>query len=210
MNYLRRRGCDEMQGFHFSRALPADEFMQLLAAGRTLARPGAAEERPTLLLVDDEEYILVALKRLLRRDGYRILTADGGRQALELLAENEVDVIVSDQRMPMMTGVEFLRLAKDMHPQTMRIVLSGYTELESITAAVNEGAIYKFLTKPWDDRQLRDHIEEACRQKRLANDNRRLHDQVQIANAELAVANARLQELLHQSHPSPAQELAQT
>ena len=114
-----------------------------------------------MLLVDDEEFILTALKRLLRRDGYRILTANSGVQALELLAENNVDVIVSDQRMPAMTGIEFLRRAKEMHPDSVRIVLSGYTELETVTDAVNEGAIYKFLTKPWDDEQLRAHIREA-------------------------------------------------
>jgi len=150
----------------------------------------AASGRPrTILLVDDEENILSSLKRLLRRDGYRILTAGGGEQGLQLLAGEAVDVIVSDQRMPNMTGVEFLRQVKILYPETVRIVLSGYTELQSITDAINEGAIYKFLTKPWDDEQLRANILEAFNHKELADENRRLGD-------ELTLANQRLRELL--------------
>ena len=110
----------------------------------------------TLLLVDDEENILAAMRRVLRREGYRILTAGSGQEGLELLAANPVDVIVSDQRMPNMSGVEFLRQARAMYPETVRIVLSGYTELQSITDAINEGAIYKFLTKPWEDELIRE------------------------------------------------------
>ena len=149
----------------------------------------AASGPGTILLVDDEENILSSLKRLLRRDGYRILTADGGAEGLELLAENTVDVILSDQRMPNMTGVEFLRQVKGLYPDTVRMVLSGYTELQSITDAINEGAIYKFLTKPWDDDQLRALISEAFQHKALADENRRLA-------TELALANQRLQHLL--------------
>ena len=122
-----------------------------------------------LLLVDDEENILSSLRRLLRRDGYTILTATGGLAALELLATHPVDVIISDQRMPGMTGVEFLRKAKDMHPDSVRLMLSGYSDLQSVTDAINEGAIYKFLSKPWDDAMLRANIEEAFRRKLLAN-----------------------------------------
>lgn len=115
---------------------------------------------------------------------------------LELLAQQPVDVILSDQRMPNMTGVEFLRQVKTLYPDTVRMVLSGYTELQSITDAINEGAIYKFLTKPWDDEQLRANIAEAFRHKGLADDNLRLHEQVQAAYQELATANAQLQILL--------------
>src|SRR5664279_5531626 len=82
----------------------------------------------TLLLVDDEEYILASLRRLFRRDGYRILTANSGHEGLELLGCNDVDVIISDNRMPSMTGIEFLRQAKDAWPECIRMVLSGYTD----------------------------------------------------------------------------------
>ena len=126
------------------------------------ARPGV------LLLVDDEENILSSLRRLLRRDGHRILTASSGAQGLEILASESVDVIVSDQRMPEMTGTEFLTKARVLCPDSVRIVLSGYTELESVTSAINEGSVYKFLTKPWEDQQLHDNIIEAINHKFVA------------------------------------------
>ena len=188
--------CDEVQGYLFARPLPAAEMRTMLSAGRprpALALAGTTARQRTLLLVDDEENILSAQRRLFRRDGYKILTASGGQEALELLAQNEVDVIVSDQRMPNMTGVEFLRRVKTIHPNTVRIVLSGYTELQSITDAINEGAIYKFLTKPWDDDLLRANIQEAFQHKELGDQNRAL------GNA-LAEANAQLQRLLEQSY----------
>jgi len=112
----------------------------------------------TLLIVDDETNILSALGRLFRRDGYRLLSASNGHEALALLAENEVGVILSDQRMPDMSGIQFLREARERWPDTVRIMLSGYTELSSVTDSVNQAAIYKFLTKPWDDETLREVV----------------------------------------------------
>ena len=190
--------CDAIQGYYFSKPLPADELVELLRSGRQLASnllPGTAEQR-SLLLVDDEENILMALKRILRRDGYRIFTANSAREGLEVLSQNRVDVIVSDQRMPGMTGVEFLRRVKEIHPEVVSIVLSGYTELQSVTDAINEGAIYKFLTKPWDDEHLRANIQEAFRRKEMADENRRLAREIQASNAELARSNAQLAGLL--------------
>ncbi|MGK5023829.1 response regulator [Janthinobacterium sp. RB2R34] len=166
------------------------------------ATPVSAESpdaaRRTLLLVDDEQNILAALKRLLRRDDYHILTATSGQEGLDLLAGHAVDVIVSDQRMPGMLGADFLRKARLLYPQTMRIMLSGYTELQAVTDAVNEGAIFKFLTKPWDDQQLRAHIAEAFRLKGIDDDNVRLNEQLREANLALSVANDAMQALLRQ------------
>ncbi|MFC5303373.1 EAL domain-containing protein [Azospira restricta] len=164
LGYLRRHRCDEMQGYHFSRPLPADDFAQLLRSGRRLDLPALADGRQTLLLVDDEENILKSLVRLLRRDGYEIICAGSAREGLELLARNEVQVILADQRMPEMNGTEFLSRVRDLHPDTVRIVLSGYTDLETVTEAVNRGAIYKFLTKPWGDDILREEVRAAFRQ----------------------------------------------
>lgn len=163
---------------------------------RTDERPDAP--RRTLLLVDDEQNILAALRRLLRRDPYHLLTATSGQEGLDVLAGHAVDVIVSDQRMPGMLGADFLRKARLLYPQTMRIMLSGYTELQAVTDAVNEGAIFKFLTKPWDDQQLRGHIAEAFRLKGIDDDNARLNEQLREANLALAVANDAMQDLLHQ------------
>ena len=191
-------GCDLLQGPLFGAAMPAAEFEATLAADRRLDPAYLRGPRPerTLLLVDDEENILSSLRRLLRRDGYTILTATGGQAALELLASNPVDVIISDQRMPGMTGVEFLRKAKDMDPDSVRLMLSGYSDLQSVTDAINEGAIYKFLSKPWDDALLRANIDEAFRRKLLADENRRLAHDLKEANEALARVNTQLQGLL--------------
>jgi response regulator RpfG family c-di-GMP phosphodiesterase len=214
LGYLRMRNCDEIQGYLFARPLSAEAFAALVRDGKYLAALPAntaelAERRSillppvqpvprqrTLLLVDDEESTRDALRLLLQPDGYRILTAASGAAGLELLAQNEVDVILSDQRMPGMTGVEFLRRVKIMHPQTVRMVLSAYTELASVTDAINEGAIYKFLTKPWEDSLLRANIDEAFHHRELADENIRLQAEAQVANRELAQANARLREIL--------------
>jgi DNA-binding NtrC family response regulator len=116
-----------------------------------------------LLLVDDEVDILSSLKRLRRREGYPILTASSAQERLELLASHEVAVVMSDQRMPNMTGSEFLAKVREMYPDTMRIILSGYTDLRSITDVVNRGEIYKFLEKPWNDAALMETLREAFR-----------------------------------------------
>ncbi len=163
MRFLRARQCEAMQGWLFSKALPVGELTALLRAGQSLKVGAGETATPTLLLVDDEPGVLNALHRLLRRDGYKILMADGPAQAFELLAQHEVQVIVSDQRMPEMNGTEFLSRAKRLYPNTVRIILSGYTDVESITDAINRGAIYHFMTKPWDDEKLRTEIHEAFR-----------------------------------------------
>jgi CheY-like chemotaxis protein len=192
--------CDEIQGYYFSRPVPPEEVTRMLKEDHRLPMHLLQPEKRkrTLLLVDDEDGILSSMKRLLRREGYEILTASGGEEGLQVLASNPVDVILSDQRMPGMTGVEFLRRAKELYPSTVRMVLSGYTELQSVTSAINEGAISKFLTKPWDDEQLKQHLAEAFHRKELSDENERLSCEVKIANEELAQANGRLQDLLLQ------------
>jgi diguanylate cyclase (GGDEF)-like protein/PAS domain S-box-containing protein len=163
LSFLRKLGCDEMQGFFFSKPLPADQFEAMLTAGKGIAI-GDETSSQTLLLVDDEAGILNSLKRLLRREGYRILTTTDPTEGLELLATNDVQVIISDQRMPQMSGTEFLSRVKELHPDTIRMVLSGYTDLQSITDAINRGAIWRFLTKPWEDEALRTLVREAFRE----------------------------------------------
>ena len=147
-----------------------------------------------LLLVDDEPNILQSLKRRLRRGGYQILTAESGQEGLKLLEQHKVQVIVSDARMPGMGGIEFLDRARERWPDCIRIMLSGYTELEAVIQAVNRSAIYKFFTKPWDDDRLRDHIEEAFRQYELQDENYRLTRELHAANEELARINQGLEE----------------
>jgi FixJ family two-component response regulator len=197
---LLAKGCDQIQGYWFSRPVSAEALAELLRQGHSLPQQLTRQRsrQRTLLLVDDEENILASLKRLFRRDGYQILTATSGADGLRQLAACEVDVIVSDQRMPGMTGVDFLRQAKQLYPDTIRMTLSGYADLQSIIDAVNEGAVYKFLTKPWEDVRLREHVAQAFTQKELADDNRRLTDEVSGANTELARLNHRLEQMLTQ------------
>ena len=163
-NFLRGRRCDAMQGFLFSRPLPAAEFEVLLAGNKRMTMASAPHDGgQTLLLVDDEPNILTSLSRLFRREAFQTLTANSPAEAFELLAKHTVQVILSDQRMPNMSGTEFFARVRQLYPDTVRILLTGYTELESVTGAINRGAVYKFLTKPWDDDQLRDQIREAFR-----------------------------------------------
>jgi len=164
--FLRKNQCDLLQGFAFAYPMPFDKlvtFMTNRASGNEgkLDSEVSNQQNPTLLLLDDEPNILKALARVLKRDGYRILSTTSIKEAFSLLATNDVQVIVSDQRMPEMSGTEFLSEVKAIYPDTVRIVLSGYTDLKSVTDAINEGAIYKFLTKPWDDVQIRKHIQQA-------------------------------------------------
>jgi len=171
MTYLRAHGCDELQGNYFSPAVPLEVFDSYLRDRKRMALPvPSPADRKTLLIVDDEPGIRSALNRALRGDGYHILTADGGAAALDVLAVNAVQVIISDQRMPGMSGTEFLNTVKQLHPDTVRIILSGYTDLDVVTESVNRGAVYKFLTKPWDDHALREQVRDAFR--RYAPDTR--------------------------------------
>jgi response regulator RpfG family c-di-GMP phosphodiesterase len=147
----------------------------------------------SLLLVDDEENILSALTRLLRREGYNIFRANSGASGLDLLQQNDVAVIISDQRMPEMTGVEFLSKVKEIRPDSVRIVLSGYTDLNVVTDAINRGAVYKFFTKPWDDELLRKNVREAFQYYELRVENERLTMELQSANQRLKAINKDLE-----------------
>jgi len=103
----------------------------------------------TVLFVDDEERLLSSLKRGLIDEPYKCLFANSGLEALELLSKNKVHVIVSDMRMPEMNGLELLRKVREKYPDIIRIVLSGYTQISTLLLAINEGHIFKYITKPW-------------------------------------------------------------
>ena len=178
MAYLRRHECDEMQGYLFSRPVDASVISDMLRSGAGInLNLDQGEAQMTLLLVDDEPNILNAIKRLLRREGYRILCAESAAQGLDLLATHRVHVIISDQRMPVMTGTEFLSRVKDLYPDTVRLVLSGYSELESLTDAINKGAIYRYISKPWDDDKFKQDVMQAFRYYRERNPASTLNDQ---------------------------------
>lgn len=152
----------------------------------------------TLLCIDDEKNILNALKRLLRKENFRILTGSSGQEGLQILSENKVHVVLSDQRMPEMNGTEFLKEVKTLYPDILRIILTGYTDVDSISEAINEGHIYKFFLKPWNDQNLKLEIRQAMEQYTLMQDNRRLHDQVFQQNEELKKINENLESIIQE------------
>jgi eukaryotic-like serine/threonine-protein kinase len=119
-----------------------------------------AAPRARVLFVDDEERILTALKTIFR-GRYHVLTAANGKEALDFISKFKIPVIVSDQRMPGMLGVELLRRARDLSPDSVRILLTGYSDLASIVGSINEGEVYRFISKPWDNQELQQVVAEA-------------------------------------------------
>ena len=119
-------------------------------------------DRARVLFVDDEPRILIAMKALFRNT-YEVFTANSGDAALDILRDNDVDVVVSDQRMPQMTGVEFLRSAKRLRPRAIRVLLTGYSDLSAILDAINDGEIFRYINKPWANADLRATIADAVK-----------------------------------------------
>lgn len=150
----------------------------------------------TVLCVDDEKNILNSLKRLLRKEDYHILTASSGQEALKILNGNEVHIVITDQRMPAMSGTEFLARVKEDFPDAIRIILTGYTDVGSITDSINKGNVYKFFLKPWNNQNLKLEIRQAIDQYDLIQDNKRLHEKVYKQNDELKRINENLEELV--------------
>jgi diguanylate cyclase (GGDEF)-like protein/PAS domain S-box-containing protein len=161
--FLRSRQCDELQGFYFSHPLPEEEIGALLRNGIDLQglRREVIKQDRVLLLVDDEKPILNALERALRPEGFHILSSTDPFEALDMLATHPVDVIVTDQRMPGMSGIELLRRVRQLHPEVVRIMLTAHADTQVTAAAINEGAVFKFIFKPWSDEDLREVLREA-------------------------------------------------
>lgn len=139
-----------------------------------------------ILCVDDERNVLRSLERLFIDDDYEVFLADSGEEGLQLLEkEGPFQVIISDYRMPVMNGVDFLKAVYERKPETVRIVLSGYADAGAIVAAINDGHIYKFIPKPWNDEELRVTIHNSLERYFLQKNNRELIDKLAVANQEL-------------------------
>lgn len=152
------------------------------------------DSRPmTLLLVDDEVSILSSLTRLLRPKGYKVLTAEGGPAALAMLEAEQADLVISDMRMPEMSGAQFLAEARQRWPDMIRIVLTGYADLSSTIEAINRGQIHSYLSKPWDNEEVLGVVAQALEKKVLERENRRLAAVVQRQNEELKLLNVDLE-----------------
>ncbi len=147
----------------------------------------------TVLLVDDEANVLRSLKRVLKHEGYNIVTADCGQAGLDTLAQNEVHLIVSDQRMPIMSGIEFLSKAKEIKPETVRVMLTGYSDLKTAEEAINKVEIFRFLTKPWNDEDLKVTIKAGLKNWQLKDFNERLLNKIEEQNQELLELNEGLE-----------------
>ncbi len=149
----------------------------------------------SLLLVDDEEFNLDALERLFRKD-FQIFRANSGKKALQIVKEQPVSVIISDQRMPEMTGVEFLHASQEFQADCSKILLTGYTDLEDIIDAINLGHIYQYVNKPWDSNELRVIVNKAhehCQLKRdLEQKNKELESLDQAKNHFMLLVNHEL------------------
>jgi signal transduction histidine kinase len=148
--------------------------------------------RHTLLVVDDEVDVLESLRHLFHRS-YRVLTASGGDQALELLRKNDVHLILSDQRMPGMSGDVFLSQARRLQPEAIRILFTGYADIQAVINAVNEGNIFRYILKPWDAGELEGVIRQAAEQYELLAERKRLIAELQAANTQLKQANEELE-----------------
>ncbi|MBW2062661.1 MAG: response regulator [Deltaproteobacteria bacterium] len=150
----------------------------------------------TVLCVDDEENILRSLKRLFRREDFRFLTAETGEEGLKILQENPVHLVISDNRLPTMSGIEFLAEIRENYPDTIRMVLTGFTDLDTIMESVNQGHIFKFILKPWNDQNLIMDVRQALQQYDLIQSNKQLHERVLEQNQQLKKMNENLEDMV--------------
>lgn len=145
-----------------------------------------------IMLVDDEEFVLTSLKRTLRREGYELVTFLSPEDALEYLGEHDdVDVIISDHRMPSMTGLEFLIETRKKHSDIVRILLTGYADMDVAIRAVNEGKLFRFLTKPWNDEELKLALVNGLQVRELMSRNKALLAQIQRQESHIKSLEAR-------------------
>ena len=163
LRFLRSHGCDEMQGYYFARPQSLEDCTRFLAEDRRLQLPATEEPAaaPTVLLVDDNEDDLELMIRALKPDGYRVFTAHSAQAAFDLLNLHKISIVISDQSMPGMNGVRFLTSVRKLYPEAVRIVASGSSNVASVTDAVNEAGIHKFLSKGLEAARLSAEIREA-------------------------------------------------
>ena len=148
----------------------------------------------TLLFVDDEANILSALQRLFRPQGYRIFTAESGREGLEILERETVDLVISDMRMPEMNGAQFLEQVRAKWPDTVRVLLTGYAEISATIDAINKGQIYRYISKPWEDTDMILLVRQALDSRALEQEKKRLEALTQRQNEELKQLNSSLEQ----------------
>jgi signal transduction histidine kinase len=149
------------------------------------------EPQHTILVVDDEPHVVESIRDLLRLR-YRVLGATRAQEGLEILKREVVDVVLTDQRMPEMTGVELLRSIRSLYPEATRLLFSGFADLSAVVEAINQGEVYRYVAKPWDPDELLRVIRAACERHDLLVERRRLIERLSATNQELELTNAKL------------------
>jgi len=152
------------------------------------------QKKRTVLFVDDEPNILKAVQRLLRQEEMEVLCASTGEEALEILGQTPAQVVVTDQRMPQMSGVDLLSAVRERHPEIIRMMMTGFTEIKVAVEAINQGEIYRLITKPWNDDELRATLRQAFEQADLKEEIKRLNRVTREQNFRLQDMNRNLEE----------------
>lgn len=158
-----------------------------------MATTDSAPRSVRILCVDDEPNILSSLRRLFRAKGYQVFLAEGGKNGLKLLETEQIDLVISDMRMPEMDGAQFLERVRSSWPECVRILLTGYAEVSAIISAINRGEIHRYIAKPWDENDLLLIVQQALERKDLLDDKRRLEALALAHNDELKNLNASLE-----------------
>ncbi|UZE97403.1 HD domain-containing phosphohydrolase [Alkalimarinus alittae] len=151
------------------------------------------ENKESVLFVDDEPAILSSLKRLFRKSGFNCYFAESGEEGLKVLEQQPIDLIVSDMRMPKMSGAEFLSIARSKWPDTVRILLTGHSDIGATIEALNKGGIYRYISKPWNDQELEEAIDQSLRLRRLEREREEWLKLTQTQNEKLQSFNTELE-----------------
>lgn len=138
-----------------------------------------------VLFVDDEKEILSSIRRQFRKESFDIVTCNSAENALELMGKDEFQIIISDERMPVTSGLELMKKVKQLYPETVRIILSGYTDSETIINAINMGEIYRFISKPWVYNEIKKVIDEALDKWTIEKKNKKFMEQIIDENKRL-------------------------
>jgi len=175
LGYLRGLGCEEIQGYFFSRPLAENDFAELLRSGRCInPAPEASSARRVLLLVTQEQDALQHLGHILEREKYVLVCAATPEEGFEMMATSHAGVVLCDQHLPGMTGTEFLKRLGDLYPDAIRMVMSETLEMGPMLEAINSGTIYKFLAKPWNEALVMACLRDAFRLFDMSQRNREL------------------------------------
>ncbi len=172
-------------------SLPARDLA--FVSGEANARPLAADAH-TILIVDDEPPTLLVLRFIFRREGYHVLTAETADEALALMSQHAISLIITDQRMPDMTGIELLKHIRQKWPDTFRVLFTAYADPVTVAGAINEGHVFHYITKPWDNDHLRAVVREGVRRYELTHNRRQLGARVLQQTAQLQAQNVSLEQ----------------